>query len=80
MHSSRQRALMMGPAEIVDRLAAVDQQLTRAEALRALAQTDGNDAEVQRLQQEIDELRKVKAELREQLRLRGGTWKGGTTN
>jgi hypothetical protein len=47
----------MRPTEILDRLAAVDHELSRAEAMRALAQTDGNDAEVQRLQQEIDELR-----------------------
>jgi hypothetical protein len=57
--------------DIVDRLAAVDHELSRAEALRALAQTDGDDPEVRRLQQEIDELRRVKAELRDQLRLRG---------
>ena len=62
----------MEPADLVDRLAAVDHELSRTEALRALAQTDGDDAEVQRLQQEIDELRRVKAELRDQLRLRGG--------
>jgi hypothetical protein len=58
--------------DIVDRLAAVDHELSRAEALRALAQTEGDDTEVQRLQREIDELRKVKAELRDQLRLQGG--------
>ena len=63
---------MMEPADLVDRLAAVDHELSRTEALRALAQTDGYDAEVRRLQQEIDELRRVKGELRDQLRLRGG--------
>ena len=59
-------------ADIVDRLAAVDHELSRAEALCALAQTEGDDTEVQRLEREIDELRKVKAELRDQLRLQGG--------
>jgi hypothetical protein len=59
----------MEGTDIVDRLAAVDHELSRTEALRALAQTDGNDAEVRRLQQEIDELRRVKVELRNQLRL-----------
>jgi hypothetical protein len=59
----------MKSTDIVDRLAAVDHELSRVEALRALAQTDGNDAEVRRLQQEIDELRRVKGELRDQLRL-----------
>jgi hypothetical protein len=63
---------MMRLTDIVDRLAAIDHELSRAEALRALAQTDGDDRELQRLQQEIDELRRVKAELREQLRLQGG--------
>jgi hypothetical protein len=62
----------MGGTDIVDRLAAVDHELSRTEALRALAQTKGDDPEVQRLQQEIDELRRVKSELRNQLRLRGG--------
>jgi hypothetical protein len=61
----------MGPTNIVDRLAAVDHELSRAEAMGALAQTDGDDTEVQRLEQEIDELRRVKAELRDQLRLPG---------
>jgi hypothetical protein len=59
----------MGATNIVDRLAAVDHELSRAEAMRALAQTNGDDTEVQRLQQEIDQLRRVKAELRDQLRL-----------
>jgi hypothetical protein len=62
----------MGATNIVDRLAAVDHELSRAEAMRALAQTNGDDTEVQRLQQEIDELRRVKAELRDQLRLLDG--------
>jgi hypothetical protein len=63
---------MMRPTDIIDRLAAIDHELSRAEALRALTQTDGDEREVQRLQQEIDELRRVKAELRDQLRLQGG--------
>jgi len=58
--------------DIVDRLAAVDHELSRAEALHALAQTEDDDTEVQRLQREIDKLRKVKAELRDQLRLQRG--------
>lgn len=62
----------MNSTDIVDRLAAIDHELSRTEALRALAQTDGDDAEVRRLQQKIDELRRVKGELRDQLRLRGG--------
>ena len=62
----------MEQADLVDRLVAGDHELSRIEALRALAQTDGYDAEVRRLQQEIDELRRVKGELRDQLRLRGG--------
>ena len=59
--------------DIVDRLAAVDHELSRTEALRALAQTEGDDTEVHRLEREIDELRKVKAELRDQLRRQDGT-------
>jgi hypothetical protein len=62
----------MAATTIVDRLAAVDHELSRAEAMRALAQTTGDATEVQRLQQEIDELRRVKAELRDQLRLLDG--------
>jgi hypothetical protein len=62
----------MGATNIVDRLAAVDHELSRAEAMRALAQTNGDDTGVQRLQQVIDELRRVKAELRDQLRLLDG--------
>jgi hypothetical protein len=62
----------MNSTDIVDRLAAIDHELSRVEALRALAQTEGDDAEVRRLQQEIDELRKVKADLRGQLQRQGG--------
>jgi hypothetical protein len=51
----------MGATNIVDRLAAVDHEFSRAEAMRALAQTNADDSEVQRLHQEIDELRRVKA-------------------
>jgi hypothetical protein len=35
----------MGATNIVDRLAAVDHELRRAEAMRALAQTNGDDTE-----------------------------------
>jgi hypothetical protein len=59
----------MGATNIVDRMAAVDHELSWAETKRALAQTNGDDTEVQRLRQEIDELRRAKAELRDQLRL-----------
>ena len=62
----------MNSTDIVDRLAAIDHEHSRVEALRALAQTEGDDAEVRRLQQEIDELRKVKADLRGQLQRQGG--------
>jgi hypothetical protein len=62
----------MGATNIVDRLAAVDRELSRAEAMRARAQTNDDDTGVQRLQQVIDELRRVKAELRDQLRLLDG--------
>ncbi len=58
----------MGPTDLVDRLAAVDHELSRVEALRALAQTDGDDSEVQRLDQEISQLSKVRDGLRKQLR------------
>ena len=54
-------------ADIVDRLAAVDHELSRLEALRSLAQTRADAAGANRLEQEIGELGKVKAELREQL-------------
>ena len=59
-------------ADIVDQLAAVDHELGRLEALRALAQTRSDTAELHRLQEEIDNLRKVKSELREQLQRLGG--------
>jgi hypothetical protein len=58
----------MGPTDLVDRLAAVDHELSRVEALRALAQTDGDDTEVQRLDREISQLSKVRDDLRKQLR------------
>lgn len=41
------------------------------EAARALAQTGGDDTEVQRLDREISQLTKVRDDLREQLRGRG---------
>jgi hypothetical protein len=61
----------MGPTDLVDRLAAVDHELSRVEALRALAQTEGDDNEVQRLDREISQLSKVRDDLRKQLRGRG---------
>jgi hypothetical protein len=59
---------MMEPADLFDRLAAVDHELSRTEALRALAQTNGNDSEVQRLDEEIRQLSKVRDQLRTQLK------------
>jgi len=61
----------MRPTDLVDRLAAVDHELSRVEALRALAQTEGDDNEVQRLDREISQLSKVRDDLRKQLRGRG---------
>jgi hypothetical protein len=61
----------MGPTDLVDRLAAVDHELSRVEARRALAQTEGDDPEVQRLDREISQLSKVRDDLRKQLRGRG---------
>jgi hypothetical protein len=58
----------MVPTDIVDRLAAIDHELSRAEALRALAQTSGDSAEVQRLEVEIGQLTKVRDDLRKQLK------------
>ena len=58
----------MDLADIVDRLAAVDHQLGRLEALRALAQTNADSAEVRRLEEEIALLTKVRDELRDQLK------------
>jgi hypothetical protein len=59
----------MEGTDIVDRLAAVDHELSRA--LRALAQTSGDDTEVQRLDEEIGRLSKVRDDLRKQLKALG---------
>jgi hypothetical protein len=58
----------MGPTDIVDRLAAVDHELSRVETQRALPQTEGDDTEVQRLDRDISQLSKVRDDLRKQLR------------
>ena len=58
----------MDPDDIVDRLAAVAHELGRLEALRAIAQKNGDGAEVRRLDAEIDQLSKVRVDLRNQLK------------
>jgi hypothetical protein len=50
--------------DIVDRLAAVAHELGRLEALRALAQRNGDSAEVRQLDGEIGQLSKVRDDLR----------------
>jgi hypothetical protein len=55
--------------DIVDRLAAVDHELARLESLRALAQKNTDNAAVTRLVEEIDQLRKTRDELRDQLKV-----------
>lgn len=61
----------MDSDDIVDRLAAVVHDLSRLEALRAIAQKNGDGAEVRRLDGEIDQLRKVRDDLRKQLKGHG---------
>ena len=58
----------MNVADIVDRLAALDHQLGRLEALRALAQSNANTSEVARLEVEIDHVRKTRDALRDELK------------
>jgi hypothetical protein len=55
-------------ADVVDRLAAVDHDLGRLEALRALAQTKADSAEIGRLEEEIRQAREMRDILREQLK------------
>ena len=58
----------MNVANIVDRLAALDHELGRLEALRALAQSNANTSEVARLEVEIDHVRKTRDALRDELK------------
>ena len=58
-------------AEIADRLAAVDHELTRLEALRALAQKNADSNVVTRLTEEIGQVRKTRDDLRDQLKALG---------
>lgn len=60
----------MEMSDIVDRLAAVDHELGEVEALRAIAQKDGDFAKLKLLEEEIGRLARVRDELREQLRRR----------
>jgi len=55
-------------ADIVDRLAAVDHELARLEALRALAQKNADGTAVTRLAEEIDQVRKTRDSLRDHLK------------
>jgi hypothetical protein len=61
----------MKPADIVDRLAAVDHELARLEALGAVAQKNADSAEVTRLAEEISRVRKTRDDLRDQLKVAG---------
>jgi uncharacterized small protein (DUF1192 family) len=58
----------MNVANIVDRLAALDHELGRLEARRALAQSNANTSELSRLEAEIDQVRKTRDALRDQLK------------
>jgi hypothetical protein len=53
----------MNVADIADRLAALDHELGRLEALRALAQKNANTGEAARLGAEIDQVRKTRGAL-----------------
>jgi hypothetical protein len=55
-------------ADIADRLAAVDHELERLEALRALAQKNADSNAVTRLMEEIGQVRKTRDDLRDQLK------------
>ena len=55
-------------ANIADRLAALDHELGRLEALRALAQSNANTGELARLETEVDQVRKTRHTLRDQLK------------
>jgi hypothetical protein len=53
---------------IVDRLTAVDHELSRLEALRTLAQKNADSNAVTRLTEEIGQVRKTRDDLRDQLK------------
>jgi len=53
---------------ILNRLAEIDHDLVRLESERALAQSAAGQADIRRLQEEIDRLKKLKDELRAQFR------------
>jgi hypothetical protein len=55
-------------ADIADRLAAVDHELARLEALRALAQKNADSNAVTRLTEEAGQVRKTRDDLRDQLK------------
>ena len=63
----------MNVANIVDRLAALDHELGRLEARRALAQSNANTSELSRLEAEIDQVRKTRDALRPAEDLGDGT-------
>jgi hypothetical protein len=54
--------------DIVDRLAAVDHELARLEALRALAQKNADSNAIPRLTDEIGQARKTRDDLWDQLK------------
>ena len=58
--------------DLLNRLAAIDSELTRLENERALAQTAANGAELVRLDAEITRLKRTTADLREELKRRHG--------
>jgi hypothetical protein len=60
MFLSRWGTHAMNVADITDRLAAPDHELGRLEALRALAQSNADTAEVARLGAEIDLVRRTR--------------------
>jgi hypothetical protein len=55
-------------ADIADRLAAVDHELARLEALRALAQKNADSNALTRLMEEIGQVRKTRDDFRDQLK------------
>ncbi len=63
----------MDSHDIVDRLAAVTHELSRLEALRALAQRTGDSDEARRVEGDIDQLSKVRDDLRNRLKGHGSS-------
>lgn len=62
----------MDLTDLLNRLAAIDSELTRLENERALAQTAANSAELARLDAEITRLKKTTADLREEFKRQQG--------